>query len=227
MQRSPDAAQRNPGSRNLPRIPALRASIQATSATEHNHTKKVTTDLSLLYTFVQPMNTQDLHKVFQALARRQRWCVSDTTLRGFFPAESRNTFYTALSRQVRKGALQRIAPGLYLNPFAQPPADAAERLVDHLRPDDFVYLSLESALHEHGRISQVPNRLTFMTTGTSRTWVTPVGTLEFTHTKQNPALWRPRTILDPVRRIRIATPELAIEDLKHVGRNLDLIETEH
>lgn len=172
------------------------------------------------------MKSSDLHHQLQFLGRRQRWCVSDATLHGLFP-ESHNTFYTALSRQVRRGTLTRVTPGLYLNPYATPPADAAERLAGYLRPDDFAYLSLESALHEHGWMSQVPSRLTFMTTGPSYVYNTPVGVIEFTRThRRNMATWRSRVTFDPQRKLYVASPELAHEDLKHVGRNLDLVEPE-
>ncbi len=175
------------------------------------------------------MKAAALHHQLQSLGRRQRWCVTEATLRGLFP-ESRNTFYTALSRQVRQGTLTRLTPGLYLNPYVQPPASAAESLAGYLRPDDFAYLSLESALHEHGWMSQVPNRLTFMTSGASWTYTTAVGVIEFTHTQRDIAVWRPRTVFDRGRKLYIASPELAFEDLKHVGRNLDLVDpgfTEH
>ncbi|MGH8156577.1 MAG: type IV toxin-antitoxin system AbiEi family antitoxin [Rhodanobacter sp.] len=169
------------------------------------------------------MKATDLHHHLQSLGRRHRWCVSDATLRCLFP-EPRNTFYTALSRQVRQGTLKRITPGLYLNPYARPPASAAETLAGYLRPDDFAYLSLESALHEHGWMSQVPNRLTFMTTGASYVYTTPVGVIEFTHTARDMATWRSRITFDRDRMLYVAAPELALEDLKNVGRNLDLVD---
>lgn len=169
------------------------------------------------------MKSTALHHQLQFLGRRHRWCVSDATLRGLFP-EPRNTFYTALSRHARRGTLQRLTPGLYLNPYVHPPASAAETLAGYLRPDDFAYLSLESALHEHGWMSQVPSRLTFMTTGASYFYTTPVGNIEFTHTQRDVGTWRSRVTFDRDRKLYVASPELALEDLKHVGRNLDLVD---
>ncbi|MDO8835030.1 MAG: hypothetical protein Q7V01_05515, partial [Vicinamibacterales bacterium] len=99
-------------------------------------------------------------------------------------------------------------------------------LAAHLRPDDYYYLSLESALHEHGRISQIPNRLTLMTSGRSYTYSTPLGVIEFVHTARPPRAWRSRTELITSRNIHVASPELALADLKRVGRNLDLVEPE-
>jgi hypothetical protein len=131
-----------------------------------------------------------------------------------------------MTRHVRAKAIARIAPGLYLNPFAPPPAWALERLAAHLRPDDYYYLSLESALHEHGRISQVPNRLTLMASGRSYTYSTPLGVIEFVHTARSPNVWRSRTEFIAARGVHVASPDLALDDLRRVGRNLDLVEPE-
>ncbi len=169
------------------------------------------------------MRTSELSGTLQDLARRGRWCISESTLRTFLP-EPVNTFRVAMTRHVRTKAITRVAPGLYLNPFAPPPAWALERLAAHLRPDDSFYVSLESALHEHGWISQIPNRLTLMTSGRSYTCTTPLGVIEFVHTARAPNVWRSRTEFIPARGIHVASPELALEDLRHVGRNLDLVE---
>jgi predicted transcriptional regulator of viral defense system len=172
------------------------------------------------------MKSNDLNLTLQQLGRHQRWCVTDATLHALYPAESRNTFHTALSRHVKRGVMKRLSPGIYLNPYASPPAMAAELLAGYLRPDDYAYLSLESALHEHGLISQVPNRLTFMTTGPSWTYTTLVGVIEFVHSQRDVATRRRRATFDRDRRIYVASPELALEDLTRVGRNLDLVDDE-
>lgn len=138
----------------------------------------------------------------------------------------RNTFYTALSRHVKRGVMKRLSPGIYLNPYAPPPAMAAELLAGYLRPDDYAYLSRESALHEHGWMSRVPNRLTFMTTGPSWTYMTLVGVIEFVHSQRDVATRRGRATFDRDRRIYVASPQLALEDLTRVGRNLDLVDDE-
>jgi predicted transcriptional regulator of viral defense system len=171
------------------------------------------------------MRIMALHSVLRDLAKRGRWVVSESTLRSFLP-EPMNTYRVAMARHVRANAITRVAPGLYLNPFAPPPAWALERLAAHLRPHDTYYLSLETALHEHGLISQAPSRLTIMTSGRSYTSATPLGVIEFVHTARPPVSWRPRTTFSPERSIHVATPNLALEDLRRVRRNLDLIETE-
>ncbi|MDQ1090681.1 putative transcriptional regulator of viral defense system [Xanthomonas sacchari] len=148
--------------------------------------------------------------------------MSEATLRAFHP-ESANTFRTAMSRHVREQVVERLAPGLFLNPYAAPPAWALERLASRLRPQDAMYVSLESALHEHGLISQVPSRLTLMTSGRSYLHETSLGTIEFVHTAVPPARWRSRTMFMPSRKVHVASAALALEDLRKVGRNLDLV----
>jgi len=178
-----------------------------------------------MYVYIHVMRTSALNAVLKDLAKRGRWSVSESTLRTFLP-EPVNTFRVAMARHVRTNAIARVTPGLYLNPFATPPAWALERLAAHLRPNDAYYLSLEAALHEHGLISQAPNRLTVLTSGRSYTYSTPLGVIEFVHTDRPPGVWRPRTTFSPARGIHVASRDLALEDLRRVRRNLDLVETE-
>lgn len=176
-----------------------------------------------MYVNVHPMRTSELAATLKSLGLKGAWCVSEATLHRFHP-EPLNTLRKAMVRHVRAGTVTRLAPGIYLNPHAALPAWPLERLAARLRPDDSYYVSLESALHEHGRLSQVPSRLTLMTSGRSYTHSTPLGTIEFVHTDRPPAVWRSRTTFIPDRRIHVATADLALEDLRRVGRNLDLID---
>jgi len=171
------------------------------------------------------MRSSSLSRTLQHIALRGRWCVNESTLRLLLP-ESVNTFRIAMARHVRTGALTRIAPGLYLNPYCQRPPWALERLASHLRPDDHYYVSLEAVLFEHGLISQAPNRLTLMTSGRTYTYDTPLGIIEFVHTVRAPTNWRARTTFFQDRGIHVAHADLALEDLGHVGRNLDLVHAE-
>lgn len=169
------------------------------------------------------MRTAALAATLRILAHKGAWCVSEATLHRFHP-EPLNTLRKAMVRHARAGTVSRLAPGLYRNPLAQLPAWPLERLAAHLRPSDSYYVSLESALHEHGCVSQVPSRLTLMTSGRSYLHNTPLGTIEFVHTDRSPAVWRSRTVFVPERRIHVAEATLALEDLRRVGRNLDLVE---
>lgn len=175
-----------------------------------------------MYVYMHRMKGHALHQTLRDLGRRGQWCLSESTLRTFLP-ESANTFRSAMTRHVRDRLIERVAPGLYLNPYVPPPAWALERLASRLRPQDALYVSLESALHEHGRISQVPSRLTLMTGGRSYLYDTPLGVIEFVHTEVPSTRWRSRTAFVPERRIHVASADLALEDLRKVGRNLDLV----
>lgn len=168
------------------------------------------------------MRIAALNQTLKALGKRGHWCLSEATLRTHHP-EAANTFRTAMSRHVREHALERLAPGLYLNPYAALPPWALERLASRLRPKEAMYVSLESALHEHGRISQIPSRLTLMAAGRSYVHDTPLGSIEFVHTDVPPPRWRPRTVFMPERKVYLASVELAMADLRKVGRNLDLL----
>lgn len=151
------------------------------------------------------------------------WAFSSATLSLLFPEDSR-AMLKALARHQQAGLIQRVARGLYVNPRARSlPPDLLSTLVPFLRPWDFNYLSLESALSEAGWISQIPSRLTLMTTGRSQTFETPYGTLEFIHTARKPEKLRDELVYDSRRELAVATPSRALRDLKRVGRNLDLI----
>ncbi|MCF7696330.1 hypothetical protein KPG66_09560 [Mycetohabitans sp. B2] len=151
------------------------------------------------------------------------WAYSLNTLRLLFP-ENERAMLKALARHERAGLITHVARGLYVNPRARSmPPDALNALVPFLRPWDFNYLSLESALSEAGWISQIPSRLTMMTTGRSQTFKTPYGTLEFVHTAQRPDKLRSDLIFDARRELAVATPARALRDLKRVGRNLNLV----
>ena len=166
------------------------------------------------------MRSDVLNQTLRALG--SHWCVSEATLRTWHP-ESANTFRTAMTRHVRQRLIDRVAPGLYLNPYAPLPAWPLDRLASRLRPRDAMYVSLECALHEHGWISQIPSRLTVMTSGRSYVHDTALGTIEFVHTSVPPARWRSRTVYVPERKVHVANAELALEDLRKVGRNLVLV----
>ena len=68
--------------------------------------------------------------------------------------------------------------------------------------------------------------LTVMTTGRSGKFSTPMGTLEMTHTKQDPLKLLSETF--PIQNvpIREATIVRAWQDLKNVGRNINMVDIE-
>lgn len=159
------------------------------------------------------------------LARHDVWAISGRAL-GRLLEEPSRSLSVSLARAARDGLIERLAGGFYRNPMARLPTFHLELLAGWLRPDDWFYLSLESALHESGRMPQIPNRLTFMTSGRRYLYRTPLGLLEFIHTSRVPRQWLSHVRPDWQRGIYVANPELALSDLHRVRRNLDLVTAE-
>lgn len=170
------------------------------------------------------MRIQDLIKTLDRWDQRGFWAFTAQTLKLLFPENDRART-KALAAHQGAGLIERIARGLYINPRSRSlPQDLLSALVAWLRPWDFNYLSLESALSEAGMISQIPSRLTVMTTGRSQTFKTPYGTIEFTHTAQTPEQLRDDLVWDSQRELWVATPTRAQRDLVKARRNLGLVE---
>lgn len=144
-----------------------------------------------------------------------------------FPEDSRKTLQEGINRLRRHGLLQGVARGIYLYPLATTSDPyRLERIARAMRRGEFSYVSLESALSEYGAISQIPvDRLTIMTTGRKGTYRTPYGTIEFTHTSR-PVSELMERMRDVGRPLRLATPQAAWADLKRVGRNTHLVDTQ-
>ena len=140
------------------------------------------------------------------------------------PHANPRTFDATLGRLVANGVLIRAARGTYVHALT---AGAWENILQHvacaLRRGEYSYVSLETALSRWGAISEIPMRLTLMTTGRSQSYETPYGAIEFVHTARSVL-----SILDGTLQtdepLRLAKAMTAYEDLKHVGRNLDLID---
>ncbi|WP_455233454.1 type IV toxin-antitoxin system AbiEi family antitoxin [Geopseudomonas aromaticivorans] len=171
------------------------------------------------------MAIKDFYNLREKLSRKGVWAMHSSSLM-VGTGCGRESLATSLSRACQDGVVERLTSGFYRFPGIKLPLFHLEQLASWLRPNDFFYLSLESVLSDAGWISQVPNRLTFMTTGRSYTYKTSVGIIEFVHTKVPFDEWRTKAPYDPVRRIRVATAEKALEDLTNVGRNLDLVREE-
>lgn len=145
-------------------------------------------------------------------------------LRMFFKNEDEKTFKTSLSRHEKSGIIKRVCKGVYMNPRARSASPyLLESFVKYIRPNGFSYLSLESRLSEEGIISQIPNRLTFMSTGRSQVFKTPYGVIEFVHTKRDRKDIGKDIDFDKSRGIYIASANRALEDLRHTRRNLGLV----
>ncbi|MCZ0939527.1 MAG: hypothetical protein OXJ55_12870 [Caldilineaceae bacterium] len=140
-----------------------------------------------------------------------------------FRDDDTNALNAGLNRLVRNRVLQRAVKGVYVNALSSNQgADTLEHIARAMRRGHHSYISLESALSEYGVISQIPMRLTVMTTGRRGEYSTPFGVIEFTHTA--------RSVLDVIngtvdagRPLPLATKHIAYRDLKRVGRNLELV----
>jgi len=87
---------------------------------------------------------------------------------------------------------------------------------------EFIYVSLECALHQHHLITQVPTALTLMTTGRSGRFNTPFGLIELTHTNRSGAeLYRNTYMMSGP--LPWANDYLALRDAKRTGRAQNLL----
>lgn len=142
--------------------------------------------------------------------------------------EAPGTLQRTLSRMGRAGLITKVARGLYVNGRAKSmPADPLPTLASFLRPWGFSYLSLESVLSERGLISQIPSRMTMMTSGREGVFHTPFGTIEFVHTERPLEALSNDLSFDEARGMWVASTERAVADLRRVGRNTDLLLTEN
>jgi hypothetical protein len=160
--------------------------------------------------------------------RRGQHVFTRRQLTRLFPDDGPKAFAAGIARLVRAGLLARACRGVYVNPHAHSlDSRVIERIAQALRPGAYNYVSLESLLSEAGAISQIPlDRLTVMTTGRKGTYRTPYGVIEFTHTKRPVVEVLSRIRVEQGRPLRIASPAVAWRDLKRVGRNLALVDTE-
>ncbi len=173
------------------------------------------------------MNRATALKRFIDWDKKGRYVFTLADLRKIFPEDSPKTLQAGLNRLVKGSMLARPVRGVYLFNFAHShDSYAIEHIAKALRRGEYNYISLESALSEYGVISQILiDRLTVMTTGRKGLYHTPLGTIEFTHTKrqQEDIL---ASITQADRPLRLAKLECALRDLKRVGRNTQLVKRE-
>jgi len=171
------------------------------------------------------MTRKELDQFLNFLDLHDCWIFTIQTAEVYFQ-ETPNTLRHSLSRHVQSKAITRLARGLYANLHSKTkPLYALEDMIRFLRPSHISYLSLESRLSELGVISQVPTRLTMMTAGRSQIYNTPLGTIEFTHTKREVSEYSGFIKYDRKRNILIASPKIALEDLGNSKRNLGLVDS--
>jgi predicted transcriptional regulator of viral defense system len=125
-----------------------------------------------------------------------------------------------LPRWVRSGRLTKLRRGLYAVPAPHrtapvDPFEVSNRLV---RPS---FVSMESALHYHELIPDVPFGVTAATTGRGGTHRTPLGTYVYHHVGSSRFWGFDEREVAPGRRVYVATPERALLDLLYIRRGSD------
>ena len=142
-----------------------------------------------------------------------------------FPDESAASLTASLRRLVASGMLVCAARGVYVYALStNREVETLDEIAKALRPGEYNYVSLETALAIHSVISQYSKHLvTVMTTGREGEYHTPYGTVEFTHTKRPLDATLPRLPRSRHGSLRLADKHTAWRDLRQVGRNLHLV----
>ena len=139
--------------------------------------------------------------------------------------EHGETLSSTVKRLTKQGLLQKVSNGLYACANAKKVDNILYQLASYLRPNDINYLSNESVLCNLSIISQqMLDRITVMTTGRSGVFKTPFGVIEFTHTKRDHLSILKNTTKPDGFPIRIANKNIAVRDLKRIGRNVNMID---
>jgi predicted transcriptional regulator of viral defense system len=170
------------------------------------------------------MKQSDAIKRLAEFDQKDRYVFSAGDMSKVFNEDTPRGRVATLKRLVEHGILHRPTKGVYLYALSHNLGkDTLELIARTLRRGDYNYISLESALSEHGVISQIPiNHLTVMTTGRKGEYKTPYGVIEFTHTKRSVSDLLVAAS-DRGRPLKIASKNVAIRDLKRVGRNTHLM----
>jgi hypothetical protein len=171
------------------------------------------------------MKRRQLLDKLDAADQKGVWAFTLATFAALLGNPPPNYLKLMMKRLADQGVLMRAARGVYVNPRARSmPSDARAGLIRFLRPRQVSYVSLESKLSEAGAISQVPTVLSCMTTGSPGRFDTPWGAIEFTHTDRDIEFGTDVHTRDDG--LSEATVERSARDLRRVGRNVGLIDSE-
>ncbi len=177
---------------------------------------------------MQPV--RQLAHILEVLAVEGEGLFALSDLRGALPNLGPAAFRVLVSRAEKQGLLQRICRSLYWYPCARglEPGLLLYRAAARLRADEFIYISLESALSDAGVISQIPvHWVTLMSSGRSHIMdCGRFGHIEFVHTRRRPETLAEELTYDPRCQLWRASVRLAIKDMRLTRRNTDLIDWE-
>jgi predicted transcriptional regulator of viral defense system len=152
---------------------------------------------------------------------------SSEDLKALLPGLCPMAFKSVMHRLCKIGCFERLCKNLFLKPH---PRGQAHQLLfkaaNKLRDEHFNYLSFETVLSREGMISQVPMQwISLMTTGRSYTFkIKNYGTIEFIHTKRTANQLLDEIHYDPSIGHWIASPGLAMQDMKNSKRDFALVD---
>jgi predicted transcriptional regulator of viral defense system len=170
-----------------------------------------------------------LQTVLKKFSSPEAYLFTSADLRAAFSDLSDNAYKALLFRAVKGGLLTRVCRDVFLSNEAKyTRGKLLYHVVNKVRPTELNYISLESQLSDSGLISQMPlNWLTIMSSGRSRIIKAgDFGTIEFVHTKRSHADIIDQLDYDANVGLWRANNELALRDLRRVGRNVELVSME-
>lgn len=172
------------------------------------------------------MKRNELYLKLSKLDSRGRRIFNLEDLGKIMGISSKHVLDSTLYRETRMSSpvLTRVAHGVYMNNLTRnPKTNIIEEIARVLRRGSHNYVSFESALSEHGRISQIPqDYVSVATTGNSGRFQTAFGMIEFTKVRRTPVEIA-KAAVDVGRPLPIAKVDVALEDLQVIGRNLHLV----
>lgn len=167
-------------------------------------------------------NTDKLKEVLQLFSDEKNFIFTVHSLSVVFPELSEDNINQLLCRANKKGILERISKGVYLNPRVMyDPSSILFSVAKILRFPECMYVSLESVLSARSVISQqMTGYLTIITSGRSNIIdCSRFGKIEFIHSDCLELL--PSNVkFDAKTGMYWATEEQALEDMKQHRRKL-------
>lgn len=172
------------------------------------------------------MKTTQLLECLDFFDKQGKWLFRLSDFLMYFNKENKQNIKISLSRFARNNFIIQVSKGLYANPRAKSMQKCYIQgmVANYLRDKAYSYLSLESVLSEDGLISQMPNRLIFVSLKFSHTYYTPFATIEYVQTKRKVRNFFNDCYYDDKRGFWVAHTQKAIDDLYKFNRSIDLYE---
>lgn len=164
------------------------------------------------------MRREELQAFLEIRSSKGRWTTNLPDLQSAFPC-SPDVMAVSLHRLVKQRDLIRISPGVFAHPQAMALGKISlASLVGDLRPNDDCYITLDAALQVHGALRQAPRHVTVVTNGARYVYKTPLGEIQFIHSKRKPAQWRRGLSTVEINGVPVASMSLALSDYGRLGR---------